>query len=83
MAELDQKIVGLEADRAAGRTFNAFPPVRAGHQETLPGSSMNSGSEGPNLGKLMQHQMKNVLDPMTESVENDRKTLNNFITNCG
>ena len=83
MKELDQKIAGMEADRDAGRTFKAFPPVRAGHQETLPGVSMNSGAEGPNLGKLMQHQMQNVLDPMTELVESDRKTLNNFIKNCG
>ena len=61
--ELDDKIERMKADQAAGRPVNAFPPVRAGLRETLPGQSFDSKAEGPNLGKLMQHQMKNVLDP--------------------
>ena len=83
MTELDGKIKSMEADKAAGRAVNAFPPVRAGLQETIPGSTLNSGSAGPNLGKLARHQMKNVLDPMEKAVTDDKTMLTDFLTRCG
>ena len=83
LTELDDKIKGMEANVASGRTVYAFPPVRAGQQETINGSSLNSGSEGPNLGKLAQHQTKNVLDPMEKTMKDDKQTLKNFLACCG
>ena len=83
MTELDDKIKSMEADKDSGRAVNAFPPVRAGLQETIPGSALNSGSAGPNLGKLARHQMKNVLDPMEKAVTDDKKLLTDFLTCCG
>ena len=83
MTELDDKIKSMEADKTSGRAVSAFPPVRAGQQETIPGSSLNSGSEGPNLGKLAQHQMQNVLDPMEKTAEEDKKSLTDFLACCG
>ena len=35
------------------------------------------------LGKLAQHKMDRVLDPMADSVAADRKTLNDFLKSCG
>ena len=37
----------------------------------------------PNLGKLAQHQLSNVVGPMNNSVEADRTALRNFINRCG
>ncbi len=89
LKELDQKIVGMEQDRAAGRAFTAFPPVRAGQKEVIPNSMGTKGkflgarSPGPNLGKLAQHLMENVVDPMKENVAKDRETLEDFVARCG
>jgi hypothetical protein len=89
MKELDRKIAGMEQDRVAGRPLSAFPPVRAGQKETIPNSLGTKGkllgarSPGPNLGKLAQHQMENVLDPMKENIEKDRETLDDFVARCG
>jgi hypothetical protein len=86
--ELDGFISGLEADRAAGRTFSSFPPVRAAQKETVVGSmayaSKKLGAEnaGPNLGKLNQHLMENVLDPMKKSIDKDRDALQSFLKGC-
>ncbi len=79
----------MEQDRAAGRPFTAFPPVRAGQKEVIPNSMGSKGkflgarSPGPNLGKLAQHLMENVLDPMKENVAKDRETLDDFVARCG
>ena len=87
--ELDQKIANMEADRAAGRPLSAFPPVRAGQQETIPdslsqvGQWLGADEEGPNLGKLAQHQMDNVLLPLQVHVDQDRAALQDFISRCG
>ena len=87
--ELDQKIANMEADRVAGLPLSAFPPVRAGQQETIPDSLSKAGKwfgadkDGPNLGKLAQHQMDNVLGPMQGNVEKDRTALSDFIARCG
>jgi hypothetical protein len=89
MSELDAKISSMVADRQASQPLAAFPPVRATQQEVIPGSMSAFGqflgarSKEPNLGKLAQHQMSNVLEPMTKNVENDREALCKFITSCG
>jgi hypothetical protein len=83
MTELDDKIKSMETDKASGRAVNAFPPVRAGQQEIIPGNSLNSSSAGPNLGKLAQHQMKKVLEPMEKMAVEDKKSLKDFLTCCG
>jgi hypothetical protein len=57
-------------------------------QETIPGSDsfignrLGANDPGPNLGKLNQHLMKNVLDPMEKNVETDRKVLQGFLQSC-
>ena len=81
--ELKDKIGRMEADLAAGRPVNAFPPVRAGCHETLPGGNRFSHQDGPSLAKLVRHQMQNVLQPMENSVTKDRKTLTAFLEHCG
>lgn len=89
MKELDEKIATMERDRAAGKPLQAFPPVRAGQHETVPGSMSTTGklagarSDGPSLGKLAQHQMDNVLEPMQSNIEKDRKALYDFVASCG
>lgn len=89
MDELDAKIVGMERDAAAGRSFTAFPPVRASQKETVLNSMGKIGkfagarSEGPSLGKLAQHLMTNVTDGLQTTSEIDRATLENFIKLCG
>jgi hypothetical protein len=66
-----------------------FPPVRAATHETIPNSMSTIGkaagarSNEPNLGKLWQHKVTNVVGPMEKSVEADRTTLNNFVNRCG
>jgi hypothetical protein len=79
----DDKIKSMEESKASGQIVHSFPPVRAGQQETSPGKSLNSSAGGPNLGKLAQHQMKNVLDPMEKTVEEDKLILKNFLACCG
>lgn len=89
MDELDAKIIGMERDVNAGRSFTAFPPVRASQKETVLNSMGKTGklasarSAGPGLGKLAQHLMTNVTDGLQTTVEVDRATLENFIHRCG
>ena len=89
LGELDRMVGRMEADHAAGRKVSSFPPVRAAQRETIPVSSsgigdfFGAGIDGPNLGKLAQHQMKNVLDPMEKSVIKDRDALMSFLDRCG
>jgi hypothetical protein len=89
MAELDAKAARMQADIAAGRTFSAFPPVRAAAKETVAGSMGNvswglgATRDGPNLGKLAQHKMENVLDPMKKSIDADRLALKRYMRRCG
>lgn len=86
---MDSKIATMEADRSAGRPITAFPPVRAGQKEVVPGSlgwvswKMGAADPGPNLGKLKQHQMENVLGPMQDNVATDRAALASFVNECG
>ncbi|MDO9224833.1 MAG: hypothetical protein Q8M09_04355 [Pseudomonadota bacterium] len=86
--EIDGMIVRMEQDQAAGRVVRAFPPVRAGQKETIPGSDSWLGNRfgandpGPNLGKLVQHQMGNVLGPMEKNLTDDRKALQEFLKKC-
>lgn len=87
-AELDETIQGFERDYAAGRSIRSFPPVRAGISEVVPDSMSRVGwaagarNPGPNLGKLAQHLMPNVLNPMERQLEADRTTLQDFLAEC-
>ena len=88
MKELDAFGQRLQQDYAAGKPLQSFPPVRALQQETIPGSDSAIGNllgadkPGPNLGKLNQHLMKNVLGPMQDNVEADRQALQGFLKSC-
>lgn len=88
LAEMDGMVQRLEQDHAAGRPLRSFPPVRAGQKETIPGSDSWLGNRfgaqnpGPNLGKLAQHQMSNVLGPMRDTIATDRKALTDFLKHC-
>ena len=46
------------------------------------GNLLGADKPGPNLGKLNQHLMKNVLGPMQENVEADRQALQGFLQSC-
>ncbi len=88
--ELDSKIQQMESDYAAGLPVAGFPPVRAFQKEVIPDSMDKDFSKGflprargPNLSKLNQHLIKNVLDPMESTYQNDRDSLSDFISNCG
>lgn len=87
-AELDEMIAQLERNHAAGHALRSFPPVRAAQKEVIPNSdtsiSNQLGAQDPglNLGKLRQHQMPRVLDPLEKNVEDDRETLRNFLKEC-
>lgn len=86
--EIDNMIQRMETDHAAGKPIRSFPPVRATQQETIPNSGSFAGDffgakdNDPNLGKLAQHQMKNVLKPMEKNIKNDRKALEAFLKEC-
>ena len=88
LTELDRTINSMQADLDAGRPVTGFPPVRAGMKETVFGSgsglanTLGAEKQQPNLGKLWQHQMSRVLDPMEDSVAKDRATLKDFLHKC-
>ncbi len=79
----------MQADLAAGRPVTGFPPVRAALKETVKGSGssvanmLGASNDQPNLGKLAQHRMSRVLDPMEDCVSDDRKALRDFLRKCG
>lgn len=89
LQELDRSIAGMQADLAAGRPVTGFPPVRAALKETVKGSGssvanmLGANNDQPNLGKLAQHRMSRVLDPMEDCVSDDRKALRDFLRKCG
>lgn len=86
LADLDDMI----ARRAVG-----FPPVRAASKDTIPNSMsaagrlLGAGNGNPNLGKLAQHQMSNVVGTaghpgaMENQIAADRAFLNRFQNTCG
>jgi hypothetical protein len=82
---IDQK----EKEAKEGKPVQLFPPVRTNDQETVPDSMSNVGwlfgarKDEANLGKLAQHQMSNVLDPMEKLVDKDRKSMQQFLKKCG
>ena len=88
LGELDAMIGRLEQDHASGRPLRSFPPVRAGQKEVIPdsdslgGNLLHAANPGPNLGKLVQHRMSNVLEPMECQLETDRETLEAFLEDC-
>lgn len=73
----------------------AFPPVHAASRDVIPnstglaGKALFAGSSGPNLGKLAQHQLSNVVGtaghpgPMENQIAADRAFLQRFRTQCG
>ena len=88
LSELDAFGRRLEQDFASGKALRSFPPVRAGQQEviansdTFIGNRLGAKDAGPNLGKLYQHKMGNVLESMHTKVNADRKTLERFLDHC-
>jgi hypothetical protein len=82
---IDQK----EKEAKEGKPVQLFPPVRTDDQETVPGSMsktgwlLGAGKDEANLGKLAQHQMSNVLDPMEKLVDKDRRSMQQFLEKCG
>ena len=88
LEEIDSMAQLMEQDTVAGRPLRSFPPVRAGRMEIIPNSDSFMGNQlgaddpGPNLGKLAQHQMSNVLGPMEENIKKDRKVLEGFLKQC-
>jgi hypothetical protein len=89
LSELDGQINRMQTTYDAGGTVSVFPPVRAGTKEvvndsaSMLGRMLGAGSDQPTLGKLAQHKMSAVLDPMEINVSNDRLALQQFIQKCG
>ncbi|MDJ0641663.1 MAG: hypothetical protein QNJ15_02495 [Erythrobacter sp.] len=84
---VDQMIADAEATEGFDRLF---PPVRSNSpSETVPGSMSMLGrttgarGEEARFGKLVQHQMSNVLGPMETQLEKDRAALQRFLRTCG
>lgn len=83
--KMRRSIENFDKNPSAG---NPFPPVRASSFDTIPGSvSMKGFATGswmasPTLGKLAQHQMSNVIDPMEQLVRRNRLKLQNFMNAC-
>jgi len=78
----------MQAYDADPNATNPFPPVRAGSFETIPNSmgwkglGLRASTPGPGLGKLAQHQMTNVVNPMEDLVNKDRKQMQTFLKKC-
>lgn len=85
--ELDKMIADKKVD---------FPPVRAATREDIPNSMgtasrmLSAGSDQPNLGKLKQHLIENVVGPdaahpgpMEKQMEADREAMRAFRRSCG
>ena len=78
----------LQRDLAAGKPLQSFPPVRTAQWESIPGSDsvtgnlLGAGKPGPNLGKLNQHLMSNVLGPMEKNIQSDEFALKQFLQHC-
>jgi|SRR5215213_9914355 len=85
---LDKMIAKAEDDRQAEHPFRLFPPVQASQHETIPNSMTKIGSllgakeDEANLGRLYQHKMDKVLDPMESLVKKDRELMENFLKQC-
>lgn len=89
---LDDMIARKEAHKGGPPLF---PPVRSGTFDTIPNSTswvnrrLGANDPGPNLGKLAQHQMPNVVGdksgagPMENQIAADRKYLQDFRSQCG
>ena len=71
------------------KSGKAPPPVRAWHKETVKDSdsgfanTFGAKKEHPNFGKQYQHQMGQVLGPLKENVDTDKKSLDDFLKKCG
>jgi len=83
--QLKGTIQRFDADPTAQ---NPFPPVRAGSFETVPNSIGYPGrlfgatNPGPGFGKLAQHQITNVVQPMELLVDKNRAQMRNFLKVC-
>lgn len=86
---LDKMIQDGQAVIDAGGQLRLFPPVRSKLHETVPdsmtwlGKKFGAKEDEANLGRLVQHKMDNVLDPMEELVKSDREKLQKFLRECG
>ena len=90
LKSIDEMIAAAQNKMRNHVSFRLFPPVRANTQETIPDSLswsdnhlLSADDPGPNLGKLAQHQMTNVLTPMQKVVDKDRAALKAFLAHCG
>jgi hypothetical protein len=85
---IDTKIADAAAKKAKGEPFRFFPPVRAGSEENLPNSMSSAGSffgatkDEPNLGKLAQHEIDNVVNGLETTKKADQQILQLFAMNC-
>lgn len=76
-------------NRPVENVLQMFPPVRASEHVTLPNSIPGYNWEGkvnnsnPNLAKLIQHKMSNVVEGLSETIDQDKALLNEFINSCG
>ncbi len=85
---MDTRIAEAAVKEAKGEPFRLFPPIRAGSEETLPNSMSPAGRffgatrDEANLGKLIQHQIDNVVDGLEKTNKADRELLYLFVNNC-
>ncbi len=84
------KLKGIMNNYANDPTAGSlFPPVRTNDLTTIPNSMSFKGEIGgakdprPNLGHLAQHQISNIVQPMQDVIDKDRKTMKDFLQSCG
>jgi hypothetical protein len=88
-AMTEEATLALKQKRPVNNVLQMFPPVRAHEHVTLPNSIPGYNWEGkvnnpnPNLAKLIQHKMSNVVDGLTGTIKQDEKALKKFVKSCG
>jgi len=86
--ELDKMIKGAEDKQKRGESFRLFPPahfrehITIDNSSTITGNTFGAGKNEPNVGKLNQHKMENVIDPLEKNLKADREMLQKFLKEC-
>lgn len=88
LKDIDKMIADAEEKHKKGEPFRLFPPVRANHKESVPNSIGHNWerkvkNENPNLAKLIQHKVENVVDGMEKTIKEDKKSMQEFVKKCG
>lgn len=85
----NEALLAEQEGRPINNVLQMFPPVRAAEHVTLPNSihPLNWNSKvrnaNPNLAKMAQHKMDNVVSGMTKTLAEDKAVLTELLKTCG